>query len=257
LDQPSDQNNYIFEAHELCFAYNERINALDHVSLTVKQGEKLAIIGSNGSGKSTLLKILDGLYFPSSGSIQAFEKDLTEEAFRDDLFNFEFRRRVGFVFQDSDVQLFMPSVWDEVAFAPLQLNINHDEVIERVETALLALNITNLRDRVPHQLSGGEKKRVALASVLSFSPEVWLLDEPTAGLDPRSVSWLIHFVNSQGAVGKTIVIATHDLSIVEATADRIIVLSEDHRLIAEGNPKEILADRSLLINTNLVRNNGF
>ncbi len=257
MDQPSDQNNYVFEAHELCFAYNERINALDHVSLTVKQGEKLAVIGSNGSGKSTLLKILDGLYFPSSGSIQAFEKDLTEEVFRDDLFNFEFRRRVGFVFQDSDVQLFMPSVWDEVAFAPLQLNINHDEVVDRVEKALSALNIINLRNRVPHQLSGGEKKRVALASVLSFSPEVWLLDEPTAGLDPRSVSWLIQFVNSQGAVGKTIVIATHDLSLVEATADRVIVLSEDHRLIAEGIPKEIMANRSLLINTNLVRNNGF
>ena len=120
------------------------------------------------------------------------------------------------------------------------MNINHDEVVDRVEKALSALNIINLRDRVPHQLSGGEKKRVALASILSFSPEVWLLDEPTAGLDPRSVSWLLSFVNSQGVVGKTVVIATHDLSIVEATAERIIVLNEEHRLIAEGSPKEIL-----------------
>jgi cobalt/nickel transport system ATP-binding protein len=256
LDHPNDQNNNIFEACELCFAYNEQITALDHVSLTMKEGERLAIIGSNGSGKSTLLKILDGLYFPSNGSVRAFGQDLTEQAFRDDHFNYEFRRRVGFVFQDSDVQLFMPSVWDEVAFAPLQLDIDHDEVAERVETALRSLNILNLRDRVPHQLSGGEKKRVALASVLSYSPEVWLMDEPTAGLDPRSVSWLLNFVNSQGEVGKTVVIATHDLSIVEATAERVYVLSEEHQIIAEGSPKEILADRSLLVNSNLARNNG-
>ncbi|MDR3573634.1 MAG: energy-coupling factor ABC transporter ATP-binding protein [Anaerolineaceae bacterium] len=251
MDHSNDQSNNIFEAHELCFAYNERITALDHISLFVKPGERLAIIGSNGSGKSTLLKLLDGLYFPSSGSVQAFGQNLIEQAFRDDLFNYEFRRRVGFVFQDSDVQLFMPSVWDEVAFAPLQLDIERSEVMKRVESALHSLNISNLKDRVPHQLSGGEKKRVALASVLSLSPEVWLLDEPTAGLDPRSVSWLLGFLNSQGEVGKTVVIATHDLSIVEATADRVYVLNEEHKIIAEGSPKEILADRSLLVNTNL------
>jgi len=256
LDHPNAQNNNIFEVCELSFTYNERITALDHVNLTVRQGERLAVIGSNGSGKSTLLKILDGLYFSSNGSVRAFGQALTEQAFRDDLFNYEFRRRVGFVFQDSDVQLFMPSVWDEVAFAPLQLDTDRDQVAERVETALRALNILNLRDRVPHQLSGGEKKRVALASVLSFSPEVWLMDEPTAGLDPRSVSWLLSFVNSQGAVGKTVVIATHDLSIVEATAERVYVLNEEHQIIAEGSPKEILADRSLLVNSNLARNNG-
>lgn len=251
MNQQTDQNHAIFEARELCFAYNERISALEHISLCVKPGERLAIIGSNGSGKSTLLKILDGLYFPSRGSLQAFGKELTESAFQDDQFNYEFRRRVGFVFQDSDVQLFMPSVWDEVAFAPLQLDIERSEVVKRVESALQALNITNLKDRVPHQLSGGEKKRVALASVLSYSPEVWLLDEPTAGLDPRSVSWLVSFLNSQEGAGKTVVIATHDLSIVDAISERVYVLSEEHQIIAEGSPKQILADRSLLVNTNL------
>jgi cobalt/nickel transport system ATP-binding protein len=256
LDHPNGNSNNIFEAHELCFTYNERFIALDHANLTVKKGEKLAIIGSNGSGKSTLLKILDGLYFPGSGSIKAFGQDLTEQAFRDDLFNYEFRRRVGFVFQDSDVQLFMPSVREEVAFGPLQLNLDRNEVDNRVDSALQALAILNLQDRVPHQLSGGEKKRVALASVLSISPEVWLLDEPTAGLDPRSVSWLVSFINSPDTVGKTIVIATHDLSIVEATAERVYVLSEEHKIIAEGNPGQILADNSLLVNTNLARNNG-
>ena len=161
----------------------KRYPALDQVNLAVTAGESLAILGANGCGKSSLLKILDGLYFPDRGSITAFGKPLTEAAFLEDAFNFDFRRRVGLVFQDSDVQLFMPSVWDEVAFAPLQLGISQQQVKERVAAALAALQIEKLSDRPPHQLSNGEKKRVALASVLSLSPDVWLLDEPTTGLD--------------------------------------------------------------------------
>ncbi len=147
----------VFEVSELCFAYNKQIPALDHVSMRVNPGEKLAILGSNGSGKSTLLKVLDGLYFPTSGSVRAFSKTLSEQALRDDQFNFEFRSRVGFVFQDSDAQLFMPTVWDEVAFGPLQLGIGQDEVISRVDAALLALHIEKLSDRAPHQLSGEKR----------------------------------------------------------------------------------------------------
>jgi len=217
----------------------------------VNPGEKLAILGSNGSGKSTLLKILDGLYFPGSGSLRAFEKPLSEQALRDDQFNFEFRSRVGFVFQDSDAQLFMPTVWDEVAFGPLQLGIDQAEVITRVEAALSALHIEKLSDRAPHQLSGGEKKRVALASVLSLATEVWLLDEPSAGLDPRSVSWLIDFIQSQGKAGKTVVLATHDLGLVEAVADRIYVIDENHKIIAEGATREILSNHAMLVQANL------
>jgi cobalt/nickel transport system ATP-binding protein len=253
MDHPHVSDEPIFEVKELCFAYNNQITALDRISLTVNPGEKLAIVGSNGSGKSTLLKILDGLYYPSSGSIRAFGQTLSEQTLRDDQFNFRFRSRVGFIFQDSDAQLFMPTVSDEVAFGPLQLCMNQEEVIERVEMALHALQIENLRDRAPHQLSGGEKKRVALASVLSISPDVWLLDEPTAGLDPRSISWLINFTNSQGKAGKTVVLASHDLSLVEATADRIYVLDEQHHIFAEGTPQKILSDHTLLMSTNLVR----
>jgi cobalt/nickel transport system ATP-binding protein len=245
MDHPVDTRVPIFEVHDLCFSYNEQISALDQISLSVKPGEKLAILGSNGSGKSTLLKILDGLYFPNGGSIQAFGQPLTEQALRDDKFNFEFRSRVGFVFQDSDVQLFMPSVWDEIAFAPLQLGVNHSEVAARVEAALIALHIEKLRDRPPHQLSGGEKKRVSLASVLSLSPEVWLLDEPSAGLDPRSVSWLIDFIVSQGKAEKTVVVATHDLELVKAAADRVYVLDEP--------PGEVLCNYDLLVRANLAR----
>jgi len=247
MDQLNLTRRPIFEANELCFAYNQQIPALDHVSMVVNAGEKLAILGSNGSGKSTLLKILDGLYYPVSGSVRAFAKPLSEQGLRDDQFNFEFRSQVGFVFQDSDAQLFMPTVWDEVAFGPLQLGVGQEEVTRRVEAALVALHIEKLSGRAPHQLSGGEKKRVALASVLSLAPQVWLLDEPSAGLDPRSVAWLVDFIRSQA----TVVVATHDLGLVEAVADRVYVIDESHHIIEEGTSREILSDHDLLVQANL------
>jgi cobalt/nickel transport system ATP-binding protein len=246
------ENNLAFELQSVSFAYDGKLAALDGVSLSVSVGERVAILGSNGSGKSTLLKMMDGLYFPTTSAVRAFGQLLTEGAFQDAAFNFAFRRRVGLVFQDSDVQLFSPSVWDEVAFAPLQLGLSRDEVIARVDGALAALRIEKLRDRAPHRLSGGEKKRVALASVLSLNPDVWLMDEPTAGLDPRSQAWLVDFIIEQGEAGKTIVTATHDLNIVESIADCVYVLDEEHRLVAHGTPAEILSNRSLLVACNLM-----
>ncbi len=245
------ENELIFNVTDLCFAYDQKIPALDHVNLTVSAGEGLVILGANGCGKSTLLKILDGLYFPDRGSVLAFGNPLTEAAFLEDAFNFNFRRRVGLVFQDSDVQLFMPSVWDEVAFAPLQLGVSKEEVKQRVASALEALQIEKLRDRPPHQLSNGEKKRVALASVLSLDPDVWLLDEPTAGLDPRSQGWLVEFILDQRQAGKTLVAATHDLAIAEQIATRILVFDEEHHIAASGEPTEILGDHELLHRCNL------
>jgi cobalt/nickel transport system ATP-binding protein len=209
------------------------------------------ILGANGSGKSTLLKLLDGLYFPGSGSLRAFGEPLTEQALRNDDFNAAFRRRVGLVFQDSDVQLFLPSVVEELAFAPLQLGLLRSEVSQRIDLALGALRIEQLRDRAPHHLSGGEKRRVALASLLTLQPEVWLMDEPSAGLDPRSQSWLIEFILEQRALGKTMITATHDLSLAEEIAGTVYVFSEDHQIVAEGPPTEILADHELLHRTNL------
>lgn len=242
----------LFSVEEVTYAYSGQTPALDRVSLHINRGEKVAILGSNGSGKSTLLRLLDGLYFPQTGFIKAFTRILTEEAFKDDEFNFSFRSQVGFVFQDSDAQLFMPTVWDEIAFSPLQLGIDPQGVTERVEAALDALHIQKLRDRAPHQLSGGEKKRVALASVLSLQPSVWLLDEPSAGLDPRSVSWLVSFLNKIGAEGGTVVLATHDLDLAAAMTDRVYVLDEDHHIAAEGKPDAIIKDRALLKQTNLI-----
>ena len=241
----------VFNVCNVTFAYEGKQTALDDVSLTVQAGESLVILGANGCGKSTLLKLLDGLYFPAQGTISAFGGPLTEEALRDDEYNFAFRRRVGLVFQDSDVQLFSPSVLDEVAFAPLQLGLSRAEVNRRVDSALEALRIEKLRDRAPHHLSGGEKRRVALASLLTLQPEVWLMDEPTTGLDPRSQSWLVEFILEQRKQGKTVITATHDLEIVEEIASTIYVFSEDHHVTASGTAADILSDHDLLHRCNL------
>ena len=241
----------VFEIINTSFAYEGKQVALENVNLTVQAGETLAILGANGCGKSTLLKLLDGLYFPKNGTISAFGKPLTEEALRDNEYNFEFRRRVGLVFQDPDVQLFSPSVLEEVAFAPLQLGLSRAEVNRRVDSALEALRIEKLRDRAPHHLSGGEKRRVALASLLTLQPDVWLLDEPSTGLDPRSQSWLVEFILEQRKLGKTIIIATHDLVIAEEVASRMCVFSEEHHIIASGSPEDILGDHDLLHRSNL------
>jgi len=245
-------NNSAFTLRNVAFSYDGRFPALAGVDLSVRTGEVLAILGANGSGKSTLLKLLDGLYFPTRGELYAFGTQITEETLRDEQTLFSFRRQVGLVFQDPDVQLFSPTVWEEVAFGPLQLGLSEQDVHARVDEALSLLHIEGLRDRAPHRLSGGEKKRVAIASVLCLWPDVWLLDEPTAGLDPRSQSWLIDFVLEQRQQGKTVVVATHDLDIVEATADRVCVFGEDHQVAQTGSVAEVLADRDLLLRCNLI-----
>jgi cobalt/nickel transport system ATP-binding protein len=242
----------IFELKNVSYAYDGGQPALAGIDLSFQKGERVAILGANGSGKSTLLKLLDGLFFATAGAVLGCGQPLNEAAFRDAGFNREFRRRVSLVFQDSDVQLFCPSVWEEVAFGPLQLGLGREEVTQRVERALGALKIEKLRDRPPHRLSGGEKKRVALASVLSMDPEVWLMDEPTAGLDPRSQAWLEEFILAQGQAGRTVISATHDLGSVETIADRVVVFAEDHRLAAQGTPGEILSNTDLLVECNLI-----
>jgi cobalt/nickel transport system ATP-binding protein len=247
-----NDSELIFEVNDISYSYSDQILALEHIDLVVHPYEILAIVGSNGSGKSTLLKILDGLYFPSAGSVKAFGQSITEKTLRDDKFNYEFRKRVGFIFQDSDAQLFMPTVWDEIAFGPLQLGSDQFAVKSQVDNALVALHIDKLKNRSPHQLSGGEKKLVALASVMSLSPEVWMLDEPSAGLDPRSVSWLKDFITNHVKEKKTIIISTHDLSLVDAIANRIYVIGENHQIITEGTPEYILSNQPLLKEANLI-----
>ena len=252
MNIPSPKETPLFKLNHVTYTYENAVPALDDINLEIFSGEKLVLLGSNGSGKSTLLKVLDGLYFPTSGEIRYSGSILSEEKFREEAFNAAFRARVGLVFQDSDVQLFLATVLDELAFAPLQMDLSRQEVQERVEKALQALHIESLRSRAPHQLSGGEKKKVALASLLTLEPEVWLFDEPSAGLDPRTVAWLSEFINQQGALGKTIILASHDLEITRAVADRVCLLNEAHQLIRQGTPTEILSDRELLLSANLI-----
>jgi cobalt/nickel transport system ATP-binding protein len=234
------------------YAYLERFPALDEVSLSVHRGEKVALLGANGCGKSTMLKVLDGLVFPTAGRYTAFDADVTEDHLEDEQFSQAFRSRVGFVFQNSDAQVFSPSVREEVAFGPLNMGLSHDEAASRVDDTLAMLDITGLADRAPYQLSGGEKKRVAIASVLVMNPEVLLFDEPTAALDPRTQQWLIELIVELNAAGKTIVLATHDLDTLERLADRCVVFSEDHRIAHEGPTSQILGDADLLVSVNLV-----
>ncbi len=247
----TENGTLAFQVEKVSFSYHQQI-ALKDVNLTVRQGDRIAILGANGSGKSTLLKILDALYFPQGGTVRSFGESLTEEALQDETRAFAFRRRVGLVFQDPDVQLFSPTVWDEVTFAPLHLGLPRNEVVERADWAMDLLGITKLRDRAPHRLSGGEKKKVALASILALRPDVWLLDEPTASLDPRSQSRLLDFIGELRRDGKTIITATHDLDIVEEIADRVVMFCEEHEITGEGTPREMLSDYDRLIECNLI-----
>jgi cobalt/nickel transport system ATP-binding protein len=240
----------IFEIEDLVYRY-EKQAALDGFALAVPEGSRIALVGANGSGKSTLLRVLDGLYFPQKGAVRFRGDELSEVAFAHDDFAIWFRRQVGLVFQNPDVQIFNPTVFDEVAFGPLQMRWPTEEVRERVHEALERFHISHLKDRAPHRLSGGEKKRVALASVLVLDPEVLLLDEPTAALDPRSQSELIDQLVEWGGGKKTVITATHDLHHLADIADRCCVM-ECGRLIAEGEPREILNDRPLLERANLV-----
>jgi cobalt/nickel transport system ATP-binding protein len=242
----------VLEVADVSYAYLERFPALDRVSLSVMRAEKVALLGANGSGKSTLLKVLDGLLFPDSGTFRAFGAEVTEENLEDEQFSEGFRSRVGFVFQSSDAQVFSPSVREEIAFGPLNMGLTRREVEARVDDTLHMLDIGSLADRAPYQLSGGEKKRVALASVLAMNPEVLLFDEPTAALDPRTQQWLLELIAELNRAGKTIVVATHDLDALEVLADRCAVFSEDHRIVAEGPPEEILGDQDLLLSVNLI-----
>ena len=240
----------LFELREVTYSY-ERQTALNQLNLSIAQGSRVALLGANGSGKSTLLRMLDSLCFPQAGSVHFQGAELTEERFADDAFAFAFRRQVGLVFQNPDVQLFNPTVFDEVAFSPLQLRWPKAEIRERVDEILNRMRIRHLKDRVPHRLSGGEKKRVALASVLVLDPAVLLLDEPTAGLDPRSQSQLIDLLVDWAGGVKSVITATHDLADLADIADRCFIL-DSGRLAAAGPPEEILRDRELLERTNLV-----
>jgi cobalt/nickel transport system ATP-binding protein len=214
------------------------------------------LLGANGSGKSTLLRLLNGLVFPRCGRFLFKGRDITEESLREPALRQEFRRSCGFVFQNSDAQLFNATVYDEIAFGPRQLLQSEEEVDRRVSDALTFLDIGHLADRPPFRLSGGEKRKVAIASVLSMNPDVILLDEPFLGLDPRGQSWLMRTLCDLQCAGKTTILATQTLETVPSIAARALVLAEDHRLALDGPVQDVLRDREALLAANLIEAPG-
>jgi len=242
----------LLELDDVHYAYAGDIPALSGVSLTVSAGERLAVLGANGSGKTTLLKLLGGLLFPQRGTYRAFGRKITQPLLARDPFGMFFRKQVGILFQNPDAQLFNPTVEEEIAFGPLQMNDPPDAVRRMVAEAMRGFGLRPLAGRPPFALSGGEKKKAALASIVVMDPQVLLLDEPTAGLDPRSSGTLVELILAAQERGRTVITATNDLHVVAEIATRILVLGEDRRILASGPPEEILADRRILLAANLV-----
>lgn len=242
----------VLRADRVSYAYPGGVPALADVTLEVRAGEAVCLLGANGCGKSTLLRLLDGLLLPTAGAVSAFGRPIDAALLRDEAWNAEFRRRVALLFQDADVQLFSPTVLEDVAFGPLQLGLSPDEARARASDALALLRVDKLAARSPSTLSGGEKRRVALAACLAMDPDVLLVDEPFAALDPRSQAVLVEILQALHERGRTLVLATHDLQTAEEVAERAVVLGEDHRVVADAPAGQVLQDDALLLRVNLI-----
>jgi cobalt/nickel transport system ATP-binding protein len=225
------------DVQQLSHTYPQGRRTLDAVSFTIGVGESVGLVGPNGAGKTSLFLCLAGVLAPLEGSIRVGGLDV-----RDPVQRRRLPRHVGIVFQDSDDQLFCATVGDDVAFGPLNLGLAPDEVAQRVEEALRRVGMAGAQERTPLRLSGGEKRRVALAGVLAMRPEVLLLDEPSMFLDPRGRRELIELL---GGLGGTKLIASHDLEFVLRTCPRVLVLDAG-RLVADGSASAVLADAELM-----------
>ncbi|MSR83422.1 MAG: ABC transporter ATP-binding protein [Candidatus Latescibacteria bacterium] len=237
---------------KVSYSYLGKIPALVDFSVGFEEGQLYALIGANGTGKSTLLQLMAGLIHPSQGRVLFGDREVCESSLQDPGFLRLFRGAVAYLFQDPDVQLFCPTVLDELLFGPLQLGIPEAEARERAQAVMQLLALEGLQNRPSYMLSGGEKKKTALGSILTMNPDILLLDEPTNGLDPRTQHALIELITGLNQAGKTVVISTHDLALVEAIQPRVAVLSEEHRLERIGAADEILLDEELLLRVNLI-----
>lgn len=236
----------MLEVKNIKYAYNSEYKALKGVSLKVEKGEMVALLGKNGAGKSTLFLHLNGIFEPDEGLVFIDGEELKY----DKKSLLKFRQKVGIVFQNPDDQIFAPTVEEDVAFGPLNLGLSMEEVQDRVEQALARVGMSGFEKKAPHHLSGGQKKRVAIAGILAMKPEVMVLDEPTAGLDPQGVVDLSKLLRELNDEGITILISTHEVDLVPNYANRVFVLV-DGILIAEGTPKEIFSQPEILEKANL------
>jgi len=225
----------VLQVHDLHFSYHDGLAALRGVSFEMCEGEKVALVGPNGAGKSTLMLHLNGI-LNGHGDVTVEGNRLT----RDNLP--AIRAMVGLVFQNPDDQLFSPTVFEDVAFGPLHMGLPMDEIERRVKSALEAVRMSGFRDRLSHHLSVGEKKRIAIATVLSMDPQILVLDEPSAGLDPRARRTLINLLRE---LPITMLVSTHDMRLVQELFPRTIVMDEG-QIVADGKTKEILENEKLL-----------
>ncbi|MEM3587093.1 MAG: ATP-binding cassette domain-containing protein [Candidatus Jordarchaeaceae archaeon] len=227
------------DVKNLDYKYPDETLALRNVNLEVSAGESILLLGVSGVGKSTLLMNITGLLTPTMGTIHVFGKRVIEKNIK------EIRRRVGFLFQNPENQLFCPTLWDDVAFGPLNLGLSRETVEERVEEALRLVGLTNYSEKAPHHLSFGEKRRAAIATILSMDPDILLLDEPTANLDPKNVENVIKIFKRLHSEGKTLIIATHDVNFLPQITERTVIMYNGE-IKATGQTNELLSDYKVL-----------
>ena len=219
----------MIELKNVCYAYGNEI-ALRYINLNIQKGESVIIQGPNGCGKSTLIKLLNGIIFPMEGSYTYQGHEITEKTLKDPRFAKWFHQQMGYVFQNADTQLFCGSVEEEIAFGPTQMGLSEGEIKQRIDDCLKLFGIEKLRERPPYHLSGGEKRKVSLACILSMNPEVLILDEPLAGLDKNTQKMLIDFLKKFHAAGKTLIIITHNNQLAKELGTRFIQMNENHEL---------------------------
>lgn len=229
---------------DLRFKYNDEKHALNGVDLEIEEGEKIAVLGSNGAGKSTFFLNINGVLKPHSGEIFYRGEKINRKNLN------HLRKNVGIVFQDADNQIIASTVMAEVSFGPMNLKLPKKEVLRRVDKALDYMNIQEFRDRPPHYLSGGEKKRVSIADIIAMESEVVIFDEPTAALDPQNAAMLEEVLEKMGQEGRTLLISTHDVDFAYRWAERVIVFSEG-KVIADDTPLHVFQQEDILQKANL------
>ncbi len=225
----------------LSYTYPDGTHALKNVNMEILKGQKVAIMGPNGAGKSTLFSHFNGLTEPTSGYLELDGKKMEY----DKKSLLEVRQKIGIVFQDPNDQLFAPTVKEDVAFGPMNLGLSYEEVEKRVDEALELVGMKKFKDKTPHHLSGGQQKRVAIAGIIAMRPEIMILDEPTAGLDPQGVDQVLTILNNLNKEGMSIVISSHDIEMVNGFAEKIFVLYEGE-ILAIGDKHEIFSNKELL-----------
>ena len=236
----------ILEVENLYYKYPDGTEALNGINFKAEKGEMVALLGPNGAGKSTLFLHFNGILKPYKGNVLVKGKPIKYNSKS----LLEVRKTVGIVFQNSDDQLFAPTVKQDVAFGPLNLGLSKEEVEKRVKEALKAVGMEQFENKPPHHLSGGQKKRVAIAGILAMEPEVIVLDEPTAGLDPIGASHIMKLLYNLNKKGITIIISTHDVDLVPIYANKVYIMSEG-QIIKEGEPKVVFNDSEIIRKANL------